>query len=43
MRIGFAPFVMIARARRRRVAGMPETIQPHILVVDDDPQIRELL
>jgi two-component system OmpR family response regulator len=22
---------------------MPETIQPHILVVDDDPQIRELL
>src|SRR5882672_12722005 len=25
------------------VAGMPETIQPHILVVDDDPQIRELL
>src|ERR1022692_1004723 len=23
--------------------GMPETIQPHILVVDDDPQIRELL
>jgi two-component system OmpR family response regulator len=25
------------------VAGMPETIQPHILVVDDDPQIRALL
>src|ERR1700687_704954 len=24
-------------------AGMSETIQPHILVVDDDPQIRELL
>jgi two-component system OmpR family response regulator len=24
-------------------AGMPETIQPHILVVDDDPQIRALL
>src|SRR6204780_5275686 len=23
--------------------GMPETIQPHILVVDDDPQIRALL
>jgi DNA-binding response OmpR family regulator len=23
--------------------AMPETIQPHILVVDDDPQIRELL
>src|SRR6202142_3040675 len=23
--------------------GMPETIQPHILVVDDDPQIRDLL
>ena len=22
---------------------MPETIQPHILVVDDDPQIRDLL
>src|ERR1700728_1356982 len=22
---------------------MPETVQPHILVVDDDPQIRELL
>src|ERR1700692_258506 len=22
---------------------MPETIQPHILVVDDDPQIRALL
>jgi len=22
---------------------MPETIQPHILVVDDDPQIRGLL
>src|SRR3984957_17651627 len=22
---------------------MPETIQPHILVVDDDPQIREML
>jgi DNA-binding response OmpR family regulator len=27
----------------REVAGMPEAIQPHILVVDDDPQIRELL
>ena len=25
------------------VAGMMETIQPHILVVDDDPQIRKLL
>jgi DNA-binding response OmpR family regulator len=25
------------------VAGMPEIIQPHILVVDDDPQIRALL
>jgi DNA-binding response OmpR family regulator len=25
------------------VAVMPDTIQPHILVVDDDPQIRELL
>jgi two-component system OmpR family response regulator len=25
------------------VAAMPDTIQPHILVVDDDPQIRELL
>jgi DNA-binding response OmpR family regulator len=25
------------------IAGMPETIEPHILVVDDDPQIRELL
>ncbi len=24
-------------------ADMPETMQPHILVVDDDPQIRELL
>src|SRR5438105_1109723 len=22
---------------------MPDTVQPHILVVDDDPQIRELL
>ncbi len=22
---------------------MPETVQPHILVVDDDPQIRDLL
>src|ERR1700719_876348 len=22
---------------------MPDTIQPHILIVDDDPQIRELL
>ena len=22
---------------------MPETIQPHILVIDDDPQIRTLL
>jgi len=22
---------------------MPENIQPHILVVDDDPQIRDLL
>src|ERR1700687_3169574 len=26
-----------------RRTGMPETIQPHILVVDDDPQIRDLL
>jgi len=25
------------------VAGMPETIRSHILVVDDDPQIRQLL
>src|SRR6202140_5184634 len=25
------------------IAGMSETIQPHILVVDDDPQIREML
>jgi hypothetical protein len=29
--------------RRWKEAGMPETIQPHILVVDDDPQIRSLL
>src|ERR1700728_789048 len=29
--------------RRWKEAGMPETIQPHILVVDDDPQIRGLL
>jgi DNA-binding response OmpR family regulator len=25
------------------LADMPETMQPHILVVDDDPQIREML
>src|SRR3984885_5445422 len=29
--------------QRWKEAGMPETIQPHILVVDDDPQIRGLL
>src|SRR5205823_5611417 len=27
----------------RETAVMPDTVQPHILVVDDDPQIRELL
>jgi two-component system OmpR family response regulator len=25
------------------VRGMPESVQPHILVVDDDPQIRDML
>ena len=33
----------IETPRRWKEAGMPETIQPHILVVDDDPQIRGLL
>jgi DNA-binding response OmpR family regulator len=35
--------VLDHNALATEVADMPETIQPHILVVDDDPQIRELL
>jgi two-component system OmpR family response regulator len=34
---------MIHCAQGAQVAAMSETIQPHILVVDDDAQIRELL
>ena len=35
--------VLNCNAAAMEIAGMPETIEPHILVVDDDPQIRELL
>jgi two-component system, OmpR family, response regulator len=43
-RNGFAPFVVNCEFRTTEEwRGMSETMQPHILVVDDDPQIRELL
>jgi len=35
--------VLNSQVPAREIAGMPEIIQPHILVVDDDPQIRALL
>jgi two-component system OmpR family response regulator len=37
------PPVLECVARERELAGMTEMIEPHILVVDDDPQIRDLL
>jgi response regulator RpfG family c-di-GMP phosphodiesterase len=35
----FVPLVL----RAMENMNMPETIPPHILIVDDDPQIRDLL